>query len=458
MDVDVMVDSAIDPSEAESAFVSRLDPVLRGAAIVALAFVCFVAGVVLTTADLFPAPQVARSYHGGRALYEQIFRYQDVYATDLWYPARTTRAGVTSHVEAQAHAGATLYTSGHDAAAFLIAMDGGVLHEWRRPFSTVWEEGSGIAKPRPDAFVYFRKVKLLDSGELLAIYEAAGDTPYGYGMVKLDRNSEVIWTYFGRTHHDFEVADDGRIFVLTHEFTNDRLEWFGHLKPPRLDDFLVVLSPDGQELAKTRLIDAVARSPYHQLLFTVSAMGVGDPLHVNDVDIITSDMVRNFPYGRAGEVLLSFRAIHAIAVFDPVRAEIIWAATGPWIGQHDPDILPNGNILLFDNFGRFKFANGESRVLEFNPRDMKIAWQYDGDAADPLESSIRSGQQRLANGNTLIVESNGGRVVEVTPHGRIVWEFINPVRSGEANGLVPIVASAERLDLDSTDFARTSAE
>jgi hypothetical protein len=119
----------------------------------------------------------------------------------------------------------------------------------------------------------------------------------------------------------------------------------------------------------------------------------------------------------------------------------------------DPDILPNGNILLFDNFGRFKFANGESRVLEFDPRDMKIAWQYDGDAAYPLDSSIRSGQQRLANGNTLIIESNGGRVVEVTPRGEIVWEFINPVRGGEANGLVPIVASAERLDRGAADFA-----
>jgi hypothetical protein len=33
--------------------------------------------------------------------------------------------------------------------------------------------------------------------------------------------------------------------------------------------------------------------------------------------------------------------------------------------------------------------------------------------------------QRLANGNGLIVESDRGRVFEVTPDGEIVWTYIN---------------------------------
>jgi hypothetical protein len=38
---------------------------------------------------------------------------------------------------------------------------------------------------------------------------------------------------------------------------------------------------------------------------------------------------------------------------------------------------------------------------------------------------VRGKHQRLDNGNTLIVESLAGRVFEVTPAGRTVWEFIN---------------------------------
>ena len=59
---------------------------------------------------------------------------------------------------------------------------------------------------------------------------------------------------------------------------------------------------------------------------------------------------------------------------------------GPWLAQHDPDILANGNILLFDNLGNFLEADGSdaeagggrSRVLEFDPSTMAIAWQYAG--------------------------------------------------------------------------------
>ena len=44
---------------------------------------------------------------------------------------------------------------------------------------------------------------------------------------------------------------------------------------------------------------------------------------------------------------------------------------GAWIGQHDPDILPNGNILLFDNDGELGEA-GRSRVVEVDPRTTGI--------------------------------------------------------------------------------------
>jgi hypothetical protein len=36
------------------------------------------------------------------------------------------------------------------------------------------------------------------------------------------------------------------------------------------------------------------------------------------------------------------------------------------------------------------------------------------------------GNQRLANGNTLITESDKGHVFEITKEGKVVWEFYNP--------------------------------
>ena len=49
-----------------------------------------------------------------------------------------------------------------------------------------------------------------------------------------------------------------------------------------------------------------------------------------------------------------------------------------------------------------------------------ILWTY----ADPdrFLSERISGAQRQPNGNTLICQGDGGRVFEVTPDGKIVWE------------------------------------
>ena len=437
---------------------SLLDRVLHAGFFVALLLLVLVAGAVLTTADVFPGPQIARAYQGGKALYDKMTAYDDVFASDLWHPARSTDRGVTVHHPFRAQDGVTLYTSGHEAGAWLIGMDGEVLHEWRRPFSTVWHEGAAVKQPQPDSHVYFRKAMLYPNGDLLVVYEGVGDTPYGYGVVKLDRNSEVLWSYLGHAHHDIDIGPDGRIYVLTHELVDEPLDGFENLASPRLDDFLVVLSPDGEELSKTPLIDAVAESEYRHLLHTVSSYAVADPLHANNVDVITEEAAANFPYGEAGDVLLSFRELGAIGVLDLESGQLVFAMRGPWIGQHDPDILPDGNVLLFDNYGNFHRPEQQSRVIEFDPLTMEIVWQYAGTDELPFESAIRASQQRLANGNTLITESNGGRIFEVSPEGEIVWQFVNPVRGGEGDEKIPIICWAQRLDPNALDDAWLNPE
>ena len=55
---------------------------------------------------------------------------------------------------------------------------------------------------------------------------------------------------------------------------------------------------------------------------------------------------------------------------------VIWAITGMWKFQHEPRLLDNGNILLFDNMGNA----GMSRIVEFDPLTQKVVWTYKGDS------------------------------------------------------------------------------
>jgi hypothetical protein len=442
---------------------SLLDRITLGGCLLAALFLCFVGGAWVVLAKVFPYQYLSEAYEGGKALLEKETQYRDPYKTDFWKPARTTATGVTRHDPAKAQPGLTLYTSGQEARAYLVAMDGQVVHEWQLPFSAVWDETSPVKDPQPDSFIYWNKAHVYPNGDLLAVYVAAGDSPWGYGLVRIDKDSKLIWKYLGQTHHDVDVGNDGRIYALTHEIRNNAYRDFPQLAVPRIDDFVVVLSPDGEVLKKVAVADALINSPYARLLTRVVWYTKGDYLHTNGIDVLEPGDTAKLPHARPGQVLLSIREIDTIAVLDLDEERIVWAVRGPWLAQHDPDILPDGNMLLFDNLGNYTDAEGRdaedgggrSRVLEFDPSTMAITWQYAGTAEEPFDSDVRASQERLPNGNTLITEETGGRIFEVTPDHEIVWEFVNPVRAegrGDDGGdLIPIVSWAQRIDPASLD-------
>ncbi len=417
------------------------------AAVVCIAFLAFVGGSFAMYVRAFPAEPLRRAFQGGVALYDRELAYNNPLKTDFWQPARTSARGVIRHDAARAQAGLTLYTSGHDHRAFLIDMTGRVVHEWHIPYSQVWQPGAGVKKPRPDRFIYIEKAHVFPNGDLLALYTAIGDTPWGYGLVKVDRNSRPIWRYFENAHHDFTFDPAGNIYVLTHRISQAIVPQHEHLTRPRIDDFVVRLSPDGQELGKLWLINAFAQSRFGRRLHFGSWQAHasnGDYLHANSVHVLTQP-VAGMPGSRAGHLLVSLRELSTLALFDMENDRLVSVMTGPWIRQHDAEVLPSGRILLFDNEGGVG-GPGRSRVLEFDPPSLRIEWSYGDHPDEPLDSVTRSSQNRLANGNTLIVESMAGRVLEVTPEGDVVWEFVNPVRGGPRQNRVPIIFWVDRLD------------
>jgi hypothetical protein len=59
----------------------------------------------------------------------------------------------------------------------------------------------------------------------------------------------------------------------------------------------------------------------------------------------------------------------------------------------------------------------------------QIVWSYSPKASHGMTSHIGGSVQRLPNGNTLICSDTEGHIIEVTPDGDAVWEYINPVSS-----------------------------
>ena len=340
---------------------------------------------------------------------------------------------VTRHDPERAAAGLNFFVSGHACEAYLVDMRGELVHRWSHPFEGLWPE---LDVP-PDAAGRgkWRRAELLDDGGILAIHE-------GIGLVRLDRGSRLQWAYPGKTHHDLHVMADGRIWTLGRE----------ELIIPRLnaevacmDDYLVELSAEGEELQRISVLECLENGGAGELLARMKREK--ELFHTNSIEVLDGRIAERLGAFAEGNLLISLRHLDAIAVVDPRRRELVWSLTGSFVAQHDPKVLANGNLLLFDNRGKGEI----STVLELDPATGAVLWEYSGMPDDPFYSKTCGTAYRLANGNTLINESDGGRAFELAPPGSdeaIVWEFYNPHRGGLAQELIACLYDLQRVRSD----------
>ena len=166
--------------------------------------------------------------------------------------------------------------------------------------------------------------------------------------------------------------------------------------------------------------------------------------------MITAEGADHHDFLSPGQILVSSRHTNLVALLDLDRRRVLRTWNQDFGGQHDPKILPGGSMLVFDN----QRAVGASRVLELDVETSEIVWQYRGDVQNRLFSPSCGAAERLANGNTLISESDAGRAVEVTPEGEIVWEFLSPHRVGENREYVATLFEVLRVPADTgSDWA-----
>lgn len=342
----------------------------------------------------------------------------------------TDRSGLTALDPDLASRGLRLIVSGHAPRAVLATREGETVHAWSYAYQDVYDALPGAFLPPASSTGCWRRVRLLPDGGLLAVYE-------GHGLIRLDRDSNLVWSYAGRCHHDLDLAPDGGIWVLTREAgLVPRL----HPNKPILVDSVTRLDSQGHALRSIPLLEAFEASPYAYMLPRPPVSG--DVFHTNTLERLDGRLADRLPAFRDGNLLISVRELDMIAVLDPEREEIVWAARGPWARQHEPTVLDNGHLLLFDNRGA---GEGRSRVLEIDPVTLEVVWDYAGPPASPLDSETCGVARRLANGNTLVVESDGGRALETTPDGLVVWEYYNPYRAGKRRELIAAILDIEVL-------------
>ena len=328
----------------------------------------------------------------------------------------------------------------------MIGIQGDILHEWDIAFSEIWSKASHLDYQAPDKLITIDDSILFTNGDVVISF--SGESfPFGGGLVKINKDSKIIWSLAENTHHNLEVDSNGNLWCCAHKFHKNTISNFPNINPPFYEDFLLCISPDGIVVSRISMLEIIYANNYEGILFgnqgIVPVINIDDPLHLNDVEILPENKAKNFEFFRTGDIMVSFRNINTIAVLDSENYSIKWSMNGPFLRQHDPDFLPSGNILLFDNRMDEKGEKdfGGSRIIEINPVLHKIVWSYQEVDGKNFYSGIWGRQQLLPNGNILITAPENGRIFELNKKSHnIVWEYVNKVK----DDYVGVITKAER--------------
>lgn len=375
--------------------------------------------------------------------------------------------------DSAAYDGYTLFSPMRATTTYLIDMYGRLVHSWENSYP-------------PGNSVY-----LLQNGHLLR--PARPTPGGGGLIQEVAWDGTILWdfSYFTsdyRQHHDVEPLPNGNVLLLAWEYktkaeafaagrdtallsddelwpehvveiepagpTGGNIVWEWHLWDHLVQDYDSTKDNYGVVAEHPELVDinfvlhrqddwihanAVDYSPeLDQIIICSRTLG---EFWVIDHSTTTAEATGHTGgnSGMGGDILYRWGNPQGYDAGTADDQKLFLQHDAQWI---EPGCPGEGNILVFNNGGLRMYSS----VDEIEPPvddsghypqpppgtahdPAEASWIYVADPPGEFYSSIISGAQRLANGNTLICSGVGGDFFEVTSESEIVWEYINPVNN-----------------------------
>ena len=356
----------------------------------------------------------------------------------------TNRPIGLTHSEEGAFPGYTIFCSVSGHHATMVDLAGRIVHQWHH------DEG-------------IQHLKLLESGNLLiqtSPLKDAGGREHSGGsagaMIELTPAGETVWEHRDiAQHHDYVRLANGNTVYLAWEpipltISNQILGGHAHEDDPEFmwGDVVREVNPAG-EIVKEWVswehldvaVDVICPLESHK-----------EWTHANSLEVLDN-----------GDWLISYRLTSTVVIVDHRSGELVWRwgpdnmaeahdpkrwGPGELSHQHNAQMLPNGNIIVFDNGCHRKRGPGFSRIVEIDKNTREFVWTYVAPVILAFNSFMVSGCQRLPGGNTLITEGASGRLFEVTSKHKVVWEYVSPWSLPGKFGSSPAVFRSYRIGED----------
>ena len=340
------------------------------------------------------------------------------------------RSGVVLLDRERACAGYNLVSIVPLNVAELLDLDGRVVNRWSL-----------------DGGLWLARCALLPSGDVLVVGTRGDPAEPAHYLARLAWTGEVRWLSDARAHHDVELTPRGEVLALV-----SRPRPLPALDASRdVQDNLLALFAleDGRPLGELSLADALLGAPSpvafqdDPLIHPRAAAGRADDraegrvegadwLHANSAQWMPwPALAGSSPLYDPANVLVSLRHQSLIAIVNWDRRELVWSwGRGELRHQHEATWLPSGNLLVFDNGDD---ERGWSRVVEVDPRQDRVVWEWAAPEPRDFYSRGQGTAQELPNGNVLVGFSAEGEAFELARDGTVVWRLLDPYRNAKGH-------------------------
>ena len=265
-------------------------------------------------------------------------------------------------------------------------------------------------------------------GNIHALLDFEGNVYVSQGpLIKTDFCSTLsIVNQDSFYHHSLSMDHEGNLWTPSYiEPKSVDLGPFNFL-----DDAVAKISKSGTLLMERSIVQILKDNGLGYLVYGTGYSNF-DPIHLNDIEPVINDG----PFWEKGDIFLSVRNLSLVMLYRPSQNKVLWHKRGPWLHQHDVDVLDDNRISIFNNNVRLKNVFdmqllGPSNVAIYDFRTDAVTFPLQG-AFDTLDIYTETnGLQESHRGGFIIEETIYGRISHFDETESLRWQFVNRDNDG----------------------------
>jgi len=328
------------------------------------------------------------------------------------------------------------YKKKRSIVEILIIKNGKILHTWApdinkiNNFSKLPKQHLNLKRDHNLARYRILHPILLENGDLII---KSMISP----IVRISACSKMKWFVDKAFHHSIEFDFDGNIWVPGVNFppTIKGINIDLSRRDGRIftEDTIESLSQEGKILFSKPLLQIFIDNKIEHLLPTGWRLAHSesnlDLLHLNDVQPVFYDS----KYWKKNDVFVSLSALSLVLLYRPSTNKVIWYKRGPWVLQHDVDVINDHQIAIFNNnLDSFLKVDGYNETLIYDFDKDEIFSPYRAGYKKNNIRTIREGlSEILENGDIFVEDTSNGRILRMDKMGNVKWQFTNIEENGK---------------------------